>query len=367
MQVGLHLAVVLEMLVVNLSTVHLCSHRKGSLAKTLAILLAWTAAVVGGMLIFLQRSPYYGNGNGLFVLVGFVYLIPLCQLYEERLRRMLIIICSSWVYTMMAFALAVHVARLFPPAQFALAALITQTLFYLATVRLFHRFVRGPFVYVLNNTPPTAMSTLQAVCLLWFATAILVNLTFVVDQNGVLKVICLLCLAVNAVLSYQLIYRMVRGMKDIEHLKEIAYTDPLTGLRNRSSMFQETERLLQSQTPFTLIFFDLDQFKSVNDRHGHGVGDAYLAAFARQVQQLLGLRGTLYRISGDEFIAIMTTGRPDLFLEELRRQTWPDMPCPFQGVSTGCAAFPDDAGSLDVLMARADKDMYRAKAGGEKA
>ena len=74
MRIVLHILIVLEMIAVNLTTVHLCSKRKRSLPCLTAVLAGFTALLVGVMLLALSRFPDYGNGNGLFVLVGFLYL-----------------------------------------------------------------------------------------------------------------------------------------------------------------------------------------------------------------------------------------------------------------------------------------------------
>lgn len=87
MRIVLHILIVLEMIAVNLTTVHLCSKRKRSLPCLTAVLAGFTALLVGVMLLALSRFPDYGNGNGLFVLVGFLYLPVLMWLYGDPVCR----------------------------------------------------------------------------------------------------------------------------------------------------------------------------------------------------------------------------------------------------------------------------------------
>ena len=179
MRIVLHILIVLEMIAVNLTTVHLCSKRKRSLPCLTAVLAGFTALLVGVMLLALSRFPDYGNGNGLFVLVGFLYLPVLMWLYGDRFAELLMKMCSTWVYTMLLFSLSVHIAHLFPDEAFDLVAFISQTGLYLLTLYPFLRFVRKRFLFILQNIPKPASKLLLAESLVWFLTMIVINYTFV--------------------------------------------------------------------------------------------------------------------------------------------------------------------------------------------
>ena len=102
----INVAIVLEMIAVNLTVVDVCSHRKYSLGATAGVLTGFTLAVVGAFYALLSRGTQFGNGNGLSVLAGFLYLIPINWLYEESCRRILTVVCTSWIYTMLVFCIA---------------------------------------------------------------------------------------------------------------------------------------------------------------------------------------------------------------------------------------------------------------------
>lgn len=72
-----------------------------------------------------------------------------------------------------------------------------------------------------------------------------------------------------------------------------------------------------------MIYLDLNDFKSVNDTHGHKAGDAYLRFFARQTEKILAQEGALYRMSGDEFICLYTGEGLQAFLSRLEKASPP--------------------------------------------
>lgn len=119
--------------------------------------------------------------------------------------------------------------------------------------------------------------------------------------------------------SRQVIVRLQDEMKCIKQtlvaVEEMAATDPLTGAANR----RECERLLQkrinSGNPFSVLLFDLDGFKEVNDMYGHKWGDTVLVTFARRLSDQLRATDRLVRWGGDEFLVIFDCG-----LEEAQRR-----------------------------------------------
>jgi diguanylate cyclase (GGDEF)-like protein len=160
-------------------------------------------------------------------------------------------------------------------------------------------------------------------------------------------------------------------------MREQVLRDPLTSLYNRRYLFEVGPGLLEltrrnGQT-LCVALLDLDHFKSLNDTHGHAAGDAMLQFFASMLQSQLRRSDVLCRYGGEEFVIVM----PDVDMRdglltvervlgeflaervEFRRDALP------QGTfSAGVAAFPDHGDQLEVLLARADKALYRAKAAG---
>ena len=161
----------------------------------------------------------------------------------------------------------------------------------------------------------------------------------------------------------------------IEKIENMARHDELTQVFNRRHFMEilraEEARALRTKRGFCVALFDLDKFKSINDRFGHLVGDAALKGFAQVVQK--GLRDTdgFARYGGEEFVMLLqeTTAPQALIpLERVRAATenydWSGAHAQLRvTVSIGVAAWqPGDA--LEVLLERADQAMYAAKKGG---
>lgn len=149
------------------------------------------------------------------------------------------------------------------------------------------------------------------------------------------------------------------------HLR--AQTDLLTGIANRGALFDALRARLADGVDCGLLFCDLDQFKIVNDRHGHAVGDALLAEMAQRMVELAGPGDLVARFGGDEFV-ILCQGRSPVELAALAerlddavRRPWTGPQGPLRiGVSIGIAvSLPGD--DADGLIGRADRAMYGAK------
>lgn len=162
-----------------------------------------------------------------------------------------------------------------------------------------------------------------------------------------------------------------------EILEKLALTDALTGLANRRAFLDaleaEVARVARHERPASLLFLDLDEFKRVNDAHGHAVGDEVLAGFSRVLNRGCRRGDLAARIGGEEFAVLLPmTSRvaAALVAERIRRATeaFPlgqsvDVALT---VSIGVASTEDSPKPLEaaVLLGRADEALYRAKAGG---
>jgi diguanylate cyclase (GGDEF)-like protein len=169
-------------------------------------------------------------------------------------------------------------------------------------------------------------------------------------------------------LALVLVLDALKGRLEGEEL--LARTDALTQIPNRRAFFEaahlELERARRHGRPLTIAYLDLDDFKLVNDRHGHAEGDALLATIGRTLRGGTRAVDAVARLGGDEFglllpevdaemaDALLTRLRATL-LETVARQGWR------VGFSIGAAVFLTPPGDVDELTARADALMYRAK------
>lgn len=175
------------------------------------------------------------------------------------------------------------------------------------------------------------------------------------------------------------------SMQSFDLVRKASWTDTLTGISNREYFnIQSTQILREAEAEdsgCTLLFIDVDNFKFVNDKHGHKIGDELLKTLADRISTIVsrivrehGLpEGLFARLSGDEF-AIMLRCQPgsgtitkmsgeilSLFAEgfEVLEKAYPVT------ASIGIAVYPEDARTLPELVANADAAMYQAKSQGK--
>ncbi|MGI9449632.1 MAG: putative bifunctional diguanylate cyclase/phosphodiesterase [Geminicoccaceae bacterium] len=158
-----------------------------------------------------------------------------------------------------------------------------------------------------------------------------------------------------------------------QQLERQAYYDDLTNLPNRTKIQEILDELLRDnggETPFAMIFMDVNKFKQINDYFGHEIGDKLLISIARRISNLVGPGDCIGRISGDEFLMILTsvTKRPalDLALDRIADAVSGEYRISgfaiHASVSMGVSRFPDDGCDQATLRRNADGAMYRAKA-----
>jgi len=172
-----------------------------------------------------------------------------------------------------------------------------------------------------------------------------------------------------------------------EQLRYIAEHDSLTGLPNRAALHARVERALvrarRSAECIALLFIDLDGFKAVNDRWGHGAGDAALKEVARRLKEAVRETDTVARLGGDEFVALLEGGVTQETPAAVGERILEVMLPPFHlatghsdpsvprvvearlGASIGIAMHPPLESHVDSLFKRADEAMYQAKRAGK--
>ncbi len=164
-----------------------------------------------------------------------------------------------------------------------------------------------------------------------------------------------------------------------EQLLYLAERDSLTGLYNRHRFQSELERMLSESgrhsATSALLYFDLDEFKTINDHFGHTAGDAMLVRVAGEVSGLTRRNEMLFRLGGDEFALLLPNAdmtQAEALAERVVRAI-AQIPFRFEGQSLhissslGIALYPLHAADQDQLVACADAAMYQAKQAGKNA
>jgi diguanylate cyclase (GGDEF)-like protein len=158
-----------------------------------------------------------------------------------------------------------------------------------------------------------------------------------------------------------------------ERARHLATHDQLTGLANRSlfhdRLVQAVSAARRSRQKLSVLFLDLDGFKSINDTLGHAVGDGLLRGIARRIASCLRETDTAARLGGDEFAVLLTNLGNELDAATVARKLLSALgePLQFRQQSTtircsiGIATFPRDAQDAEALLKRSDTAMYHAK------
>jgi diguanylate cyclase (GGDEF)-like protein len=168
---------------------------------------------------------------------------------------------------------------------------------------------------------------------------------------------------------------LTRLRQALERERLLARTDGLTGLLNVRAFDEagtrEVERSRRYHYPLSVIFLDLDDFKSINDLEGHKAGDDLLVELARILKTNLRSSDIIGRLGGDEFVVLLpeTDGQAGLIIcekletkisEGLRARNWP-ITC-----SMGIVTAEEEVQEISALLKEADRLLYQVKAAGKK-
>jgi len=164
----------------------------------------------------------------------------------------------------------------------------------------------------------------------------------------------------------------ISGKRENHILGQLSVNDPLTGILNRRAFELSSEKMLNQTREATIIFFDIDYFKQVNDTYGHDIGDKLLVKFSSILKDNFSEHGIVSRYGGDEFVVLLNTSSVDLVKEALdsvkeqmnsivindEEDESKDFKISF---SAGIARFPTDAQDISGLQQCADSALYNVK------
>ncbi len=181
----------------------------------------------------------------------------------------------------------------------------------------------------------------------------------------------------DQVLSYVAVFSdITENQKKELRLQELAYTDQLTNLPNRTSFMRLLEQSIRHServhTRVALLYLDLDHFKQINDTLGHLMGDKLLSEAANRLRDIVRQDDVLARLGGDEFIFMIETFEQDNDPARVAKKLLACLKQPFHiedrvlyvSASIGISLFPDDGSDPTTLLKNADAAMYRSKRSG---
>jgi diguanylate cyclase len=242
---------------------------------------------------------------------------------------------------------------------------------------------RIPFVYVLAFLMFESRRRLLLGSLVFFAASAILGLTYGFQElrsRSDATDIYLLSrfFLANAgyiillLVSVRLNEQYVRARTLAESMTRLAYTDPLVPIANRRELeltiAREIQRATRHHQPLSIILFDLDHFKKVNDRYGHDAGDRMLIGVCQDVRRIVRLPDILGRWGGEEFLIVapQTDLTQAMQIAERARQAIADHAHEHMGpitASFGVAEYHPDESAQNWLK-RVDAALYAAKAAG---
>lgn len=356
----LKLLITYEILIINLFLTHILAKRKYSNFITFSCLLLFTI-VLGVSLYFI--TPLFSGAEPTFwfVLAGSFYFLPLYFLYEINTKKLIIIMIYSWTYTMILSAIAVGLSAFITIMNDLGQILIIQTILTIVTLRNIVLFTKNKFIVVVNNAGDKTKNLLMILGISLFSSVSVIR--YSVDPEDSVYFLIVVFLIIIIVTSYNLLFNNVEANVNLASANKIVYHDSLTGIGNRYLLFKDINELLSDETPFTLLFLDLDDLKLVNDTFGHNTGDAYLNHFAKSLIVNTKDFGNSYRFAGDEFVCLIKRGLKPFDLTKFENEIKKEMNLKFEfnGFSCGSSKYPEDGNDPDVLIQVADSKMYGVK------
>jgi diguanylate cyclase (GGDEF)-like protein len=162
----------------------------------------------------------------------------------------------------------------------------------------------------------------------------------------------------------------IQNARSMTLIQELTITDDVTGLFNARHLYTMLEEQVKQGQVFSLMFVDLDRFKSVNDTHGHLIGSRLLAEIGGLMKRSLGPNNAAFRYGGDEFVALLpgmgkaaASGTTLALREDLRSSRFLEGASLSLSVSGsfGLATYPEDGDTVATILRAADTMMYEAK------
>ncbi|RBW68934.1 diguanylate cyclase [Bacillus taeanensis] len=167
--------------------------------------------------------------------------------------------------------------------------------------------------------------------------------------------------------------------RDKEKHHYLAYHDNLTGLPNRRYFLKRLKACLEAankaEKEFALLFIDIDEFKEVNDRYSHHIGDELLTRIGQRLKNAVRNNDISARFGGDEFVLLINNFSEHDSLSSISQRILSilEQPLALQDyvvpvtASVGVSVFSEDAQTIEELLVNADRAMYKAKQGGKNS
>ncbi|MFP4478292.1 MAG: GGDEF domain-containing protein [Candidatus Izemoplasmatales bacterium] len=355
----------LLVLLINIITTEYVAERKFYRFKTYSIIFLYTLIMITLFryilpLVFAESIP-----NIIVILFSWTFLPVFMYLYKNKVQTLIIIMAFSFSHTLLVNGLVYHYFIITNGKHDIFAFLWTQIAIFIISTPVIIYYIRQTLKKVLSSLDYLLFKTAVFVPLLNF---ILIYVSrFLIEFKDLYPLfIFYISMVLMIMASYYFIYRIISTLSSNKTLKDLVYIDQLTKLKNRMALYKDFKEISYQEGQCTLYYMDLNNFKEVNDRNGHVIGDDYLIHFSQVLQKTFEVPLGIYRISGDEFIVITRKSYKSTVDIKKNIQKHFRHKETFLGVSIGFAEFPEEGIDLDTLLNIADQRMYEDKKNKDK-
>lgn len=341
-------------------------------------LLFWSAGfatiTVGSTLALLRGIGLLLIGiwfaNGLLVVAHAFFLIGVVRFTQTRLSRAWLSILLVW-FALLLLPVGPQWSKIMLMVNSLLVALLTLKGSYLlrphgkslsvGAVQLRYVLLLHGMFYVLKAIVAVTPGT-------WIDLATFGGLIIQISLVEGAMAIMLIALSMTGTVRYRREERIAR----------LAARDPLTALYNRRALEVRAGHFFKEVTaarPGALLLIDIDNFKLVNDLHGHAAGDRLLVALSEMIRGVLPERSLAARLGGDEFVILLSDASSERVVdlgsrlrEEFQRAAEQSVPTPEAvTLSIGASLFDQPPPSLAALIEQGDVALYQSKRGGRNS
>lgn len=372
----------------NILTNHTMLNRKKSVSYCVIMFILHSTFVIICSLFFREVISNPTVYKYVFYLTAFLYIGYIYLVFSDSLPIKIFSMFSIWVFSTIILSISNMTFNIIGDHYITLYIANTiRIVLQLLLLGISYKWYGVTFkktLKLVNVKTTYLMSCYMILALILLVNSFSWNNHILTNRNGVIEMILFILFII---LGYFIVFLGIssfsknillkQNMNSIKKQSKINYMlanyDDLTGIATRQNIFNQISKAADefklSNVPFALIIFDIDRFKSVNDRYGHIIGDTAITLVAKIAANCLSQNDSIGRLGGDEFIIFSKGIHTTTDAEFLIRRIQNALKTPLVigdhliqiDISIGISFFPSDSQLVDELYEQADKAMYLAK------
>lgn len=372
----------------NILTNHTMLNRKKSISYCVIAFIINSILVIVCSLFFSAVITNPTIFKYVFYLTAFLYFGYIYLVFCDSLPTKIFSMFSIWVFSTIILSISNMTFNIFGDHTMTLyianAIRITLQLLLLGISYKWYGAYFKKILKLVDVKTASLMSCYMVLALILLIDSFSWNHVILKNRDGVTE---MLLFIIFILLGYFIVFLGISSFSRNALLKQnmisikkqsklnymLANYDDLTGVATRQNIFKQISNAVDdfnvSKSPFALIIFDIDNFKSINDCFGHLIGDTAITLLAKRVENCLREQDAIGRLGGDEFIILANGIHTRTDVEFLIRRIQNALKAPLVigdhliqiDISIGVSLFPSNSQLVDELYEQADKAMYLAK------